>query len=213
MDIRLEKRSPGDLHPYENNTKKHNDDDVALIAASIERFGFNDPIAIDGEGTIIEGHGRWAAAQKLGLTEVPVLVLDGLTERQRNLYRIAHNKIALSSTFDFPALVDTLREITGDDINVNNLGFSDAVAENLLSVMFRDADTAKPMSRTVVEPFEIIWDNVDQKKRWAKFVEKLRAVYPDSTQGQALTDFARRCGVLEGRRVSAEEGEHLYATE
>lgn len=202
MTIRLEKRPLSDLKPYGRNAKGHNDTDVMLIAASIERFGFNDPIAVDEEGEIIEGHGRFEAAGLLGFDLVPVLVLSGLTDEQKRLYRIAHNKIALSSSFDFPALVNVLRSIMGDDLNMQNLGFSPNAAHDLLNVNFRDESEPQVMKPMKVEIGEIIWDTVEQKKAWEAFMARLTAAHPDMSPGRALVQFAARSGIFEGRRAA-----------
>src|SRR5690349_17393542 len=127
MKLTIERRSVLDLVPYEKNSKNHGEDDVGALARSIQRFGFNDPIAITPEGVIIEAHGRWMAAQRLELADVPVLVVEGLTEEQYDLYRIAHNKIALTSTFNFQELFTTLQELVGSDNGIvfGDMGFTD----------------------------------------------------------------------------------------
>lgn len=86
--LSIEYLSVDDLTPYENNARKHNDEDVSMIENSIEQFDFNDPIGIWGEDNIIvEGHGRLLAAKQAGLTEVPCIRLDHLTEEQRRQSR------------------------------------------------------------------------------------------------------------------------------
>ena len=105
----------GKLKPYDKNTRKHEDYDVSQIAKSIEQYGFNDPIGIWGKDNIIvEGHGRLLAAKKLGMTEVPCIRLDDLTDEQRREYAIMHNKTAELSTWDFDLLA---AEIDGLDFS------------------------------------------------------------------------------------------------
>ena len=83
------------LHPYERNARKHAEKDVTAIIASIEEFGFNDPIGIWGaDNLIVEGHGRLSAAKQLGMKTVPCIRLDHLTDEQRRAYALAHNKTA-----------------------------------------------------------------------------------------------------------------------
>ena len=77
----------GELQSYKLNTRTHSDEQVAQLAASITEFGFTNPLLIDGERQIIAGHGRLAAATKLGMEEVPCIVLDHLTEVQRKADR------------------------------------------------------------------------------------------------------------------------------
>lgn len=80
MTLQIEQRAVSDLIPYAANSRTHSDAQVAQIAASIREFGWTNPILIDGEGTIIAGHGRLLAARKLGMEEVPAIVLDHLIQ-------------------------------------------------------------------------------------------------------------------------------------
>ena len=82
------------LVPYARNARTHSDEQVAQIAASIAEFGFNNPILVDTNAGIIAGHGRFLAARKLGLDEVPVVVLDHLSETQKRAYIMADNRSA-----------------------------------------------------------------------------------------------------------------------
>lgn len=110
----------GQLKPYEKNARKHAEYDVGQIAHSIEEYGFNDPIGIWGKDNIIvEGHGRLLAAKKLGMTEVPCIRLDDLTDEQRREYAIMHNKTAELSSWDFDLLAEEIPELdfSGFDID------------------------------------------------------------------------------------------------
>ena len=110
MDAKLviEKAKTSDLAPYAGNAKKHGEADVSAIAASIEQFGFNDPIGIwhdeDGTPVIVEGHGRLLAAKKLGMEEVPVIALDHLDDDARRAYVHVHNQTTLNTGFDIDVL-------------------------------------------------------------------------------------------------------------
>ena len=88
------------LIPYARNARTHSDDQVAQIAASIKEFGWTNPILVDGEKGIIAGHGRLAAARKLGLKEIPVIELKHLSETQKKALILADNKLALNSGWD-----------------------------------------------------------------------------------------------------------------
>jgi hypothetical protein len=92
--MNIEQRKTADLIPYARNAKLHNEQQIAQIAASIKEFGFNDPIEITVDNVIIAGHGRVLAAQKLGLTEVPVIVHSHLTDNQRKAYTLLNNRLA-----------------------------------------------------------------------------------------------------------------------
>ena len=111
------------LIPYVNNSRTHSEEQVAQISASIREFGFNNPVLIDKDDTIIAGHGRIQAARKLGLTEVPCVRLEHLTETQRKAYIIADNRLALNAGWDSELLKLELQELDGN-IDLNLLGFT-----------------------------------------------------------------------------------------
>lgn len=103
------------LIPYANNARKHGDEDVDAIMASIKEFGFNDPIGV-WKNIIVEGHGRLIAAKRLGIEEVPVVRLDHLTDEQRRAYALAHNKTAELSGWNFTLLTSELDELANVDM-------------------------------------------------------------------------------------------------
>ena len=88
------------LLPYANNARTHSDEQIAQIAASIVEFGFTNPILVGSDGVIVAGHGRLAAARKLGLDYVPVVVLDHLSPTQRRALVIADNRLAENAGWD-----------------------------------------------------------------------------------------------------------------
>ena len=111
------------LIPYAKNARVHDDAQIAQLAGSIKEFGFNNPILIDKDNGIIAGHGRVMAARKLGLTEVPTILLDHLNETQRKAYILADNRIAINSTWDNEMLSLELMDIK-DDVSLAMLGFN-----------------------------------------------------------------------------------------
>lgn len=116
----VKEMAPGALSPYENNPRK-NETAVDAVAASIHEFGFLQPIVVDADGVIIAGHTRKKAAERLGLKTVPVLIADDLTEEQARAYRLADNKTAELSEWDFDLLVDEMGAI--ESINLESFGF------------------------------------------------------------------------------------------
>ena len=104
------------LKPYKHNAKIHTDEQVGQIKKSIKEFGFNDPIAVDEENVIIEGHGRLMAAKELGMKEVPVIFLYGLTDQQKKAYILAHNQLTMNTDFDMDVLADEINRITAFDM-------------------------------------------------------------------------------------------------
>lgn len=106
--------------PYENNAKLHPQDQIDQIALSIKEVGFRDPIGV-WKGEIVEGHGRYLAAKQLGMTTVPVIFLDDMTDEQRKAYALIHNKLTMNSDFDKDFLALELTDIT--DIDMSAFGF------------------------------------------------------------------------------------------
>ena len=120
------------LVPYARNARTHSDAQVAQIAASIAEFGFTNPILAGSDGVIVAGHGRLAAAQKLGIATVPVVVLDHLTPTQRRALVIADNRIAENAGWDEAMLQVELADLQGDDFDLSLTGFdADALADLL----------------------------------------------------------------------------------
>lgn len=112
-----------DLIPYALNSREHSDEQVAQIAASIRAFGFTNPVLIDEANNLIAGHGRVMAARKLGMTEVPAIVVTGMDERKRRALIIADNKLALNASWDMEALLVEVRDLGGEFGEL--MGFSD----------------------------------------------------------------------------------------
>lgn len=127
---KIEQWPTAKLLPYARNARTHSDDQVAQIAASIAEFGFTNPILAGGDGVIVAGHGRLAAAQKLGLEMVPVVVLDHLSPTQRRALVIADNRIAENAGWDDAMLRIEIAALQDDDFDVSLTGFdADALAE------------------------------------------------------------------------------------
>ena len=114
--ICVEYLSPDDIRPYENNPRK-NKKAIDAVAASIKEYGFNSPILIQEDGTIINGHTRWKAAKKLNLTAVPVVRAEGLTEEQIKKYRLIDNKTSELAEWDKDLLAKELESIDFGDLD------------------------------------------------------------------------------------------------
>lgn len=124
------------LKPYAKNARTHSDAQVAQIASSIVEYGFTAPLLVSGDGDIMAGHGRLAAAQKLALDVVPVVVLDHLTPTQRRAYILADNALAQAAGWDEELLASELAELSAAGFDLALTGFSDKEIEDLLG----DAD-------------------------------------------------------------------------
>ena len=124
------------LIPYARNARTHSDMQVAQIAASIKEFGFLNPIVIAEDNTVLCGHGRLMAAQKLGLKKVPCVKESHLTETQRRAFIIADNKLSLNAGWDNELLSVELTELQGADFDLDLLGFD----EKELSQLFDEGN-------------------------------------------------------------------------
>jgi len=124
MQLNVKYRKVDDLIPYVNNSRKHSDEQVAQISASIKEFGWTNPILIDGTNSIIAGHGRLMAARKLKMDEVPTIELDHLTDTQRKALVIADNKLALNADWDNTLLTIELDDLLKDGFALDILGFN-----------------------------------------------------------------------------------------
>lgn len=128
-----------ELIPYVRNARTHSEAQVSQIAASIREFGFLSPILVAEDNTILAGHGRLAAALKLGLKKVPCVKENHLTETQKRAYIIADNKLSLNAGWDSELLAVELSELEGADFNLDLLGFDEA---ELSSIFDADKDVS-----------------------------------------------------------------------
>jgi DNA modification methylase len=142
------------LVPYARNARTHSADQVAQIAASIAEFGFVNPILVDSRDGIVAGHGRLLAARKLGLAEVPVIVLDHLSETQRRAYVLADNRLALNAGWDDEMLAAELAELEGDGVDLGLIGFNE---QELVALMAEtDEGSAEPGEEVPLPPAKAV---------------------------------------------------------
>jgi hypothetical protein len=146
MDLKIETRSIDRLIPYARNARTHSDDQVAQIAASIAEFDFVNPVLIGADDVVIAGHGRLLAARRLGMTEVPVIVLDHLNEAQRRALVIADNRIAENAGWDEQLLRAELATLREENFELDLLGFAEAELSSLLDAI--NVDTGAGESQT-----------------------------------------------------------------
>lgn len=133
--MQIEKVKIADLLEYKNNAKEHPQWQIEQIVESIEKFGFNDPIAIDENNIIIEGHGLLYALQEMGAEEVECIRLSHLGENEKKAYILAHNKLTMNTEFDADLLAQELGEIEG--IDMSSFGF---LMDPLIEVVEDDFD-------------------------------------------------------------------------
>ena len=124
MADNIEMKSVEELIPYNKNARTHSESQVAQIANSIIEFGFTNPVLIDGNKGIIAGHGRLMAAKKLNLPQVPVVILDHLSDAQKRAYIIADNKLAENAGWDEEILAGELADLKEEDFDLDLIGFA-----------------------------------------------------------------------------------------
>ena len=150
-----------DLIPYIRNARTHSESQIAQIAASIKEFGFLSPILIAEDNTILAGHGRLAAARKLGLKQVPCVKESHLTETQRRAYIIADNKLSLNAGWDEDMLEIELSELQGADFDLDLLGFDESelvsIFEDDKEVEDDDFDVEEELNKPCFSKAGDIW--------------------------------------------------------
>ena len=161
--LKLEYRAVDVLIPYARNAKQHSDGQVAQIAASIREFGWGAPILIDGQNNVIAGHGRLLAARKLGMTEVPVVPMDHLTDTQRRALILADNKIGENASWEDELLGIELAELKDAGFDLGLTGFSLEEWEALIAGEeatkdgLTDEDAVPEVSETPISKCGDIW--------------------------------------------------------
>lgn len=133
--MKIELADISKLKPYKNNPRIADDDAVSAVAASLEQFGFRQPIVVDSKMTIIAGHTRFAAAKKLGLKKVPIHVAADMTPQQITAYRLADNRVAEQSTWDYSILPIELESLKNDGFSMASLGWDDAEVDRLIAAV------------------------------------------------------------------------------
>ena len=186
------------LVPYERNARTHSPEQVAQIAASIQEFGFTNPILVDGKDGIIAGHGRLAAAKDLGLTEVPVVVLDHLTPDQKRAYVLADNKLALNAGWDVDMLTAEMEALQEVKFDLSLLGWSADELSGLLAPEVDELDGMPDLPSGDREPIQQMTFTLhdDQAEIIREAIEKAKAIGPfaetgnENSNGNALARVA-----------------------
>lgn len=193
-----------DLKPYKKNAKKHPKEQVEQIANSIKEFGFFEhrAVAIDEENNVVEGHGRILAAKKAGLTQVPTVCLDDMTEEQIKAWRLIENKTA-ESGYDEALINKEIEELLQSDIDMEAFGFTVDVLEDETIEIEPDV----PFTEILNEENNYIVLKFNNKIDWLNAmgifgIEKAKA-YPTRKEGNKKT-FGMRAGVgrvLDGQKA------------
>jgi len=219
------------LVPYQTNARTHSDEQIAQIAASVQEFGWTNPILIGPDNVVIAGHARLAAAKKLGLAEVPVIVLGHLTTAQRRALVIADNQLALNAGWDEEMLCVELRALQAEEFDIDLIGFRESELAELLAndadyASHADEDAVPEISETAISILADLWILGDHRvycgdATQAESIGKVMAggladmVFCDPPYGVAYGSSARTRREREKKRITnddlgnAEFGEFL----
>ena len=184
-----------ELIPYVKNARTHSDSQVNQIASSITEFGFTNPILVDGDRGIIAYHGRLMAAKKLGLNQVPVVILDHLSESQKRAYIIADNKLAENAGWDEELLANELADLKEENFDLDLIGFEDQELEKLFSNLYESDENEEEedipeVSETPIAKAGDIWLLGDHKLICgdATKLETYRALLTNELADMTFTD-------------------------
>src|SRR5215213_8664555 len=158
LNLAVEHRALDQLIPYARNARTHSPAQVEQIAASIQAFGWTNPILVDGENGIIAGHGRLAAARKLGLATVPVIELAHLSERDKRALILADNKLTERAGWDMDLLALEVGDLGELGIDIISLGFTLGEIDDLMAHGEGDAredDVPEPPDEPVSRPGDL----------------------------------------------------------
>lgn len=198
----VETRKIEAIIPDEGNVNTHPEDQVRQLAASIKDFGFNDPIAIDSDGVIVEGHGRLLAAKRLGMTEVPVIVLHFDAIEERRAYAIAHNQTQQLTAIDERGVLNEFDRIGVERAQYDAVGYSE---DDMLFMRIRQEQEAEDAASggTSNAKFALAkaptstlqFGSQDQLFTWLAGLDWLRDRYPEAvTMADRMQSFMDEYG-------------------
>ncbi len=165
MDLDVQNQPIDKLIPYARNARTHSPEQVAEIAASIKEFGFNNPVLLRDDFTIIAGHGRVLAARKLGMDTVPAIFLSHLTEAQARAYVLADNQLATHAGWETDMLKLELDDLSGLGFDPELLGFSDSNLAALLVQTVEPTDVDAEPQVDKAEELRVKW-GVETGQLW-----------------------------------------------
>lgn len=158
---RFEKVNIDKLVPYARNARTHSKEQILQLRASLREFGFVNPVIVDKDLDIIAGHGRILAAKEEGITEVPCVFAEHLTEAQKRAYIIADNRLAMNAGWDMEMLSVEISELQGVDFDLSVLGFDEAELSKLMGdiedVKDDDFDVDEELKKPAVTKFGDLW--------------------------------------------------------
>ena len=194
--MEIYEKSIDQLVPYERNPRK-NDKAIDGVANSIKEFGFKVPIIVDKENVIVAGHTRYAAAKKLGLETVPVIVAEDLTPEQIKAFRLADNKVAEKSEWDLPLLSLELLDLDEEFMAKFGFDMKSAVEED--KIKQAQLKTVEEMQIKAFEHHDYLVFVFDNQLDWLKAVSEFDIHKVDAGYGSTKKVGVGR--VLDGKRL------------
>ena len=196
--MKIEIADINSIKPYENNPRKLSEKAIEKVAMSLKEYGFRQPIVVDKNRIIVVGHTRYRASKKLEFKEVPITIADNLTPAQINAYRIADNRTAQESEWDYKLLQEEFSNLVDEKFNLELTGFNDSELENYITFE-KDIDIDLPFLNSAdKEPFqqmafilhdsqvEIVKNAVDYIKK-----QKIDDSINDNKNGNAITEICK----------------------
>lgn len=196
MSEKIEMWEVKKLVPYSKNSRRHPEKQIEQIMSSIQRFGFLNPILVDTKSGIIAGHGRLEAAKKIGMSRVPVIVVDHLSENEKRAYIIADNKIAENAEWDFEMLSQEVADILEEfDDDLDSIGFTQSEIDKLLAeedaehdnTENKEHDNTESIDRVSVKVGEIAM-KIDGHRylKWETDLKKQVGIQDDKQKAEIL---------------------------
>jgi DNA modification methylase len=218
------KRPVSELSANARNARTHDDQQIDQVAASIERFGWTNPLLIDEHGVIIAGHARLAAAGRLGLKVVPVIVISKLSDPEKRALALADNKIALNAGWNLELLAEEL-EFLSDvdvDVDVSLTGFSTVEIDSIIAGVAEAEEPdeelpppptgpaiSRPGDMWILGPHRVICGNALENKVYAELMgkERARMVFADAPYNVRITGHVSGLGKVRHREFEMGVGE------
>lgn len=194
--IKLRNMPLGGLILDPENVKIHTEEQILQIMGSIQQFGFGDPVGITPAGKVLEGHGRIEAARRLGMREVPTIIVSGLSPEQEQAYAIAHNQTNLNSGLNMELVADEFSRFSVSPHEFGSLGFEPAdflrveAAKNKQDHNGHDIENLSKHLPKVLKT-KMAFENERQMRVWEGLVTRCREVYAGETIAARLIEFAK----------------------
>ena len=183
------------LTPYEKNARTHSDEQIAQIVDSVAEWGWTNPVLIDEQGRILAGHGRYEAAQSMGLEKIPAITVKGWSDAQKRAYTIADNQLALNASWDEKLLAMELGDLNEMDYDLGLIGFDeDEISRLIDNFDAPDPEDLNNYSRKIEAPiYEITGEQPEPHSlvNTEKTAELLREI-DETEMPKDIADFLRQ---------------------